>query len=105
VRIFWFLAKAFTGLLALLVLLTALGMYLNSRALAAASDFCASVPPGTPRDALIGALRETERRYRDRSEPERIQVLFQGWVFNAATCTLDFEKARVVRGTVALEGD
>lgn len=94
-------AKLILGLLALMVLAIAFGLYANHRASNAAEHFCGQIALGSNLAESVELARSEGVRYIESLH----QFYFQGWMFNAALCIVTVEDNKVMSKRVEMRGD
>lgn len=95
------ITKLFFGLVVLIVLVIAIGVYANHRAIKAAEHFCDQIAVGSNLSQSVEAAKAAGVRH---IEPLH-QFYFQGWVFNAALCIVEVEDNKVLSKRIEMRGN
>ncbi len=83
---------------ALIASLVALGLFLNHRATTRAESLCSEIRAGMNESTAVALGRSKDARYV--SSPDKHEFRFQGWVFNAVSCTFTVKDGKVALTTL-----
>ena len=95
------IVKIFLGLVVVIILVIVIGIYSNHRAVFAAKHFCDQIALGSDLSLSVQLAKASGIRY---IEPLH-QFYFQGWVFNAAICSVTVNGNKVSSKRVEMRGD